>query len=69
MLCPKCKNDACTVIDSRLRDDGNIRRRRACSVCRYRFTTIEVDIDEYEKLNELAASFKKLLALTKLIEV
>lgn len=68
MYCPKCGSEDIAVIECRVRKDSKFRRRRACCDCRHRFTTIEVDIDEYEKLNELAASFKKLLTLAKLLE-
>ena len=40
--CPFCHNDDSRVIDSRTADDGNaIRRRRECTSCNKRFTTIE----------------------------
>lgn len=42
MRCPFCKNDDTRVLDSRVSDDGGaIRRRRACSACDKRFTTME----------------------------
>lgn len=42
MRCPFCKNDDTRVLDSRVSDDGGaIRRRRACSSCEKRFTTLE----------------------------
>lgn len=41
MICPKCGNDT-GVIDSRLTNDGSIRRRRVCHACKYRFTTYEI---------------------------
>jgi transcriptional regulator NrdR family protein len=69
MNCPKCGSEDSSVIDCRARNDGKFRRRRACYDCRHRFTTIEVDINEYENLKELAASFKKLLTISKIIEV
>ena len=41
MLCPFCKNDDTSVVDSRPTEDGAaIRRRRTCS-CGERFTTFE----------------------------
>lgn len=40
--CPFCHNDDSRVIDSRTADDGNaIRRRRECTSCNKRFSTIE----------------------------
>ena len=45
MRCPFCKNDDTRVVDSRASDDGQaIRRRRSCSECGRRFTTVEGEI-------------------------
>ncbi|MCW2800694.1 MAG: transcriptional regulator NrdR, partial [Aeromicrobium sp.] len=42
MHCPFCKNTDTKVLDSRVADEGGaIRRRRSCSECHKRFTTIE----------------------------
>jgi transcriptional repressor NrdR len=42
MYCPKCKNPDTQVYDSRVINDGkSIKRRRECTKCSYRFTTIE----------------------------
>lgn len=42
MHCPFCKHTDTKVLDSRLADEGGaIRRRRTCSACEKRFTTIE----------------------------
>lgn len=42
MHCPFCKHGDTRVLDSRVSDDGtSIRRRRVCSECEKRFTTIE----------------------------
>mgnify|MGYP001085444994 CR=1 FL=1 len=40
MLCPFCKHDKNSVVDSRA-TSGAIRRRRECSNCSRRFTTYE----------------------------
>ena len=43
MHCPYCRNTDTRVLDSRVADDGgSIRRRRACSACERRFTTVEL---------------------------
>ena len=48
MRCPFCRHRGNRVIDSRLANDGTlIRRRRACSGCKRRFTT-------YERVEEAA---------------
>jgi len=40
--CPRCNEEGTRVIDSRdLESGGTIRRRRACELCSYRFTTYE----------------------------
>lgn len=42
MHCPYCRATDTRVIDSRVADDGgSIRRRRTCSECGKRFTTVE----------------------------
>lgn len=40
MLCPKCHNDNLKVLDSRPQKTI-IRRRRQCTVCEFKFSTIE----------------------------
>ncbi|GAB2449230.1 transcriptional regulator NrdR [Nocardioides hungaricus] len=43
MHCPYCRNADTRVLDSRVADDGgSIRRRRTCSACERRFTTVEM---------------------------
>jgi transcriptional repressor NrdR len=42
MICPKCKHIDTRVLDSRETHEGReIRRRRQCSKCNFRFTTFE----------------------------
>src|SRR5215211_4386367 len=42
MHCPYCRNTDTRVLDSRVADDGgSIRRRRTCSSCAKRFSTVE----------------------------
>ncbi|MBB6627167.1 transcriptional repressor NrdR [Nocardioides sp. KIGAM211] len=42
MHCPYCRHTDTRVLDSRVADDGGqIRRRRTCSACAKRFTTVE----------------------------
>lgn len=40
MRCPRCLSNEVSVIDSRA-DDTEIRRRRECQACQFRFTTYE----------------------------
>lgn len=48
MTCPKC-NEKTRVIDSTTGEDSTIRRRE-CVECGFRFSTIEIDKDLYERL-------------------
>ena len=42
MRCPSCADVDDKVVDSRMADDGStIRRRRECTACHRRFTTVE----------------------------
>jgi transcriptional repressor NrdR len=42
MYCPVCNHKESKVIDSRLSGEGfNIRRRRVCAKCNFRFSTLE----------------------------
>ena len=42
MHCPYCRHTDTRVLDSRVADEGgSIRRRRTCSACDRRFTTVE----------------------------
>lgn len=40
MRCPRCHSDSLSVIDSRA-EENEIRRRRECQACQFRFTTYE----------------------------
>lgn len=48
MLCPVC-DGATKIVDSR-KDVDCVTRRRECIVCKYRFTTVEIDRDMYRKM-------------------
>lgn len=48
MTCPKCYGKT-RIIDSRT-DDDSTERRRKCVECGYRFSTIEIDRDLYERM-------------------
>jgi transcriptional repressor NrdR len=39
--CPFCSSDSSRVVDSRLTESGEVRRRRECGECENRFTTYE----------------------------
>lgn len=41
MKCPFCGESETSVLESRIVEDGSIRRRRKCAKCDKRFTTVE----------------------------
>lgn len=45
-----CRHLGSNVVETRRREDGSLYRRRNCWHCQSRFSTVEVDFDEYEKL-------------------
>ena len=49
MTCPKCGSEKPKVIDSHT-DEESIERRRECTDCKYRFNTVEIDADFYERM-------------------
>lgn len=48
MLCPKCCGKT-TVEETTVREDS-VDRKRRCVVCGYKFKTVEVDTDYYERM-------------------
>lgn len=48
--CPNCKGESSKVVDSRLRADGYIYRRRECTNCKTRWTTIEVPVADMKEI-------------------
>ena len=60
MYCPFCHNARSRVIDSRVVEQGtSIRRRRECSACSGRFTTVEKAVLLVVKRNGLAEPFSR----------
>lgn len=49
MTCPKCGGKT-KINDSRHNDDDSVKRRRECLECGYRFSTVEIDADLYERM-------------------
>lgn len=60
VLCPKCNNPT-IITDSRLAKsyDGIVRRRRKCTKCAHRYTTIEMPIEKLEEMDANMDSLKK----------
>lgn len=60
MLCPFCRHENSRVVDSREADDGNaIRRRRQCSACGRRFTTVETAVLAVVKRSGVTEPFSR----------
>lgn len=60
MICPFCRNEQSRVIDSRVVDGGSaIRRRRECTACHGRFTTMEKAVLLVMKRNGLTEPFSR----------
>lgn len=60
MYCPFCHHDHSRVIDSRVYEGGSsIRRRRECSSCKRRFTTVEKAVLLVIKRNGVTEPFSR----------
>ncbi|CCH29015.1 transcriptional regulator NrdR [Actinosynnema sp. NPDC047251] len=60
MRCPFCRNSDSRVVDSREVDEGQvIRRRRSCSSCGRRFTTVEEAILAVVKRSGVTEPFSR----------
>ena len=49
-VCRKCSADPSKVYDIRISADDIVTRRRECLECGYRWVTVEINRDIYEKL-------------------
>lgn len=58
MNCPEC-GALSKVFDSRLNKNGSIRRRRLCSKCGRRWTTLEYDAEIVKAVNRIARLFQR----------
>ena len=53
--CPNCGKRFFKVVESRLTNNGNRRRKKHCQMCNYRLTTIELpEVDAEKYLNKKA---------------
>ena len=60
MYCPFCRNADSRVVDSRVTEDGSsIRRRRQCTNCSRRFTTVETTSLSVLKRSGVAEPFSR----------
>ena len=61
MFCPFCVHGKTLVIDSSWEDTHQtIRRRRICLACSYRWSTLEIDYDQVEFLDETLRKRRRL---------
>jgi transcriptional repressor NrdR len=60
MRCPFCRHEDTRVVDSRVADEGQaIRRRRSCTECGRRFTTVESAVLAVVKRNGVTEPFSR----------
>ena len=60
MHCPFCHNPDSRVVDTRIADDGaSSRRRRECTHCKKRFTTLETSSFQVVKRSGVVESFSR----------
>ena len=60
MHCPFCHNPDSRVVDTRIADDGaSIRRRRECTACKKRFTTLETSSFQVVKRSGVVEPFSR----------
>lgn len=60
MLCPACRSENSRVVDSRTVESGSaIRRRRECTSCRTRFTTLERSVLLVTKRSGVTEEFRR----------
>ena len=50
MNCPNCQSTSNGILETRKRNSTEIRRRRECTDCSWRWTTIEITADEHSTL-------------------
>ena len=59
MTCPNC-NEKTKVIESNAFEDS-IERRRECLACGYRFNTIEIDKELYQRILKMSEKKQRYL--------
>jgi len=73
LTCPNCEGGNVRVIDSRaapgLISGNTVRRRRACSKCNHRWTTLELTDDEIKSLSNGMIEHKKQIAVGFLVQI
>ena len=73
IFCPNCSGYESRVINSRYDIEKHTRRRRyICNRCQHRFTTYEITVEEYEKIQAVKinpAQFDSVIASLRAIKV
>ena len=59
----KCGSQVSEVTDTRKLDDGTIRRRRTCSHCGHKFSTLEMQSEKVEVWEKNLDTISRLKAL------
>ena len=53
-----CSHQTSVVLESRSAGNNQVRRRRQCKACGFKFTTYEITENDYEDLRWRAAQYK-----------
>jgi transcriptional repressor NrdR len=62
MICPECGSDQLSCINSRPALDC-VKRRRECIKCGHRFSTVEISVDRFTKLQAREAKLRHLAGI------
>jgi transcriptional regulator NrdR family protein len=64
-VCPNCSALKTHIVDSRPRDNGaGVRRRRKCTVCGHRFSTMEIPLEENPDADKMRADLARVANIT-----
>ncbi len=58
MKCPMCGSDSTATLDSRSDNDSVVRRKK-CLKCNHRWTTIEIDRDQWHSALQIKEQRKR----------
>lgn len=64
MTCPKCNAATGWVQYTRKKPSGAIERRRQCTECKYRWTTVEIKVDDLKRfMTYMAKAFQEMKSI------
>ena len=49
MNCPSCGHTSSSVVDSRPQSSGEVRRRRICDECEYKWSSMEITVATHDR--------------------